>query len=324
MNLHLDTKAFQNAILAASQGLKILPVFIKKDYWITLVLKRLSDSKYVNSVVFKGGTSLSKGFKLINRFSEDVDIAVLNASELSGNQLKTLIRTVEKEVAQDLKEKDVAGVTSKGSRFRKAVYQYPDTQTKKAENILTNIIIVEINSFANPYPYNNRTIQSLIGEHLQINNQFDLIQKYRLQSFQVNVLDKNQTLLEKIVSLLRFSLAEDYLDSLSAKVRHFYDIHYLLRDSDCNVYFNSGEFAKNITGLIRHDRDTFDDPEGWQEKSINQSPLLQNFDSVWNNLKAIYVKELSNLVFTEIPDEKEIAESFKKIVAKLGKNDTKL
>lgn len=77
MNLHKDTKAFQNAIQITGQGLNIAPEFIEKDYWISLILKRLSESKYINSVVFKGGTSLSKGHKLINRFSEDVDVAVI-------------------------------------------------------------------------------------------------------------------------------------------------------------------------------------------------------------------------------------------------------
>ena len=68
MILHKDITAFKAAISTASENLKILPVFIEKDYWITLVLKRLADSKYKDKVVFKGGTSLSKGYKLIQRF----------------------------------------------------------------------------------------------------------------------------------------------------------------------------------------------------------------------------------------------------------------
>ena len=96
MNLQNDRKVFQNVIQLASQELNILPVFIEKDYWISIVLKRLSKSKYSDSVVFKGGTSLSKGFRLINRFSEDVDLAILKTSEMSGNQLKTFICNVEK------------------------------------------------------------------------------------------------------------------------------------------------------------------------------------------------------------------------------------
>ncbi|MFO7656620.1 MAG: nucleotidyl transferase AbiEii/AbiGii toxin family protein [Bacteroidales bacterium] len=76
MNLHLDIKLFSDTLRAASQHFIIKLEFIEKDYWIMLVLSRLSKSKYVSESVFKGGTSLSKGYNLIERFSEDVDKAV--------------------------------------------------------------------------------------------------------------------------------------------------------------------------------------------------------------------------------------------------------
>ena len=45
---------------------------IEKDYYVTMILRLLSQK--LPNVVFKGGTSLSKGYKAINRFSEDIDI----------------------------------------------------------------------------------------------------------------------------------------------------------------------------------------------------------------------------------------------------------
>jgi len=44
---------------------------IEKDWWVTLTLKALFESPYAKFFIFKGGTSLSKGWKLIERFSED-------------------------------------------------------------------------------------------------------------------------------------------------------------------------------------------------------------------------------------------------------------
>jgi predicted nucleotidyltransferase component of viral defense system len=41
--------------------------FVEKDYWISLVLSRLAKSAYVDACVFKGGTSLSKGYRLLDR-----------------------------------------------------------------------------------------------------------------------------------------------------------------------------------------------------------------------------------------------------------------
>jgi hypothetical protein len=49
---------------------------LEKDWWVTLTLNALFHSKYRQWLVFKGGTSLSKSWKLINRFSEDIDISL--------------------------------------------------------------------------------------------------------------------------------------------------------------------------------------------------------------------------------------------------------
>ena len=158
MKLHNEIKFFGQSIISASTQLKINPVFVEKDYWITLVLSRLAKSKYANETVFKGGTSLSKGLGLIQRFSEDVDIAIIDENNKSGNEIKTIIRTVEKEMTKELKELVVEGITSKGSRYRKSVFEYESIDTKNHGNNL----IVEVNSFANSSPYQLLTIKSLV------------------------------------------------------------------------------------------------------------------------------------------------------------------
>lgn len=49
---------------------------VEKDYWISMVLRSIFSLPYATAFVFKGGTSLSKGWKLIERFSEDIDLAI--------------------------------------------------------------------------------------------------------------------------------------------------------------------------------------------------------------------------------------------------------
>lgn len=51
-------------------------VAIEKDWWVTVTLKALFLTECCESLIFKGGTSLSKGFNLIERFSEDIDLAI--------------------------------------------------------------------------------------------------------------------------------------------------------------------------------------------------------------------------------------------------------
>lgn len=71
MNLHSDGALFVELVQVTAQRLQVPEAYIEKDYWVTRALKHLSESPDAAFVVFKGGTALSKAYKLINRFSED-------------------------------------------------------------------------------------------------------------------------------------------------------------------------------------------------------------------------------------------------------------
>ncbi len=60
MNLHKDEEIFNELIKTTGESAGIPDAYIEKGYWITMSLKFLSESPYRESVVFKGGTSLSK------------------------------------------------------------------------------------------------------------------------------------------------------------------------------------------------------------------------------------------------------------------------
>lgn len=313
MKLHTDRKFFSDTIRAASQHLNIREEFVEKDYWITLVLNRLAISKYTNETVFKGGTSLSKGFGLIDRFSEDIDLAMINADDKSGNEIKSIIRAVEKEITKGLEEIPVEGVTSKGSRFRKSVFEYESIDLKNKSNRL----IVEINSFTNPFPYQALTIQSMVHNFLVQTSNTSYVGQYDLQAFSINVLSKEQTMVEKLVSLIRFSFDENPVHSLSQKIRHFYDLYFLNKDADCAHFLKLETFNKRFFEILDHDRDLFDVPSGWKDRPISESPLFNDFSSIWDKLKSLYNTELSALAYTPIPDQKLVAHSFIEIIEHL-------
>ena len=54
----------------------ISPVVLEKDFWVCWLLGVLFESEFAGSLVFKGGTSLSKVFGVIERFSEDIDLSL--------------------------------------------------------------------------------------------------------------------------------------------------------------------------------------------------------------------------------------------------------
>ena len=49
---------------------------VEKDWWVVLTLAKIQELKVAEHIVFKGGTSLSKAWNVIERFSEDIDLAL--------------------------------------------------------------------------------------------------------------------------------------------------------------------------------------------------------------------------------------------------------
>ena len=314
MTLDNNTQQFSDAIRAASERLNIAAIYIEKDYWITKILQQLSRTPQANNIVWKGGTSLSKGYGLIDRFSSDIDVAVL-ADGMNGNQIKTLISKVNKGMTKGIPETDMPGKTSKGSRYRKTYHSYKSTliENDSRMQLLGNYVIVEINSFANPFPYVRLTIENFITQFLRETDKEELIEKWDMVPFELNVLDKRRTVCEKLVSLLRFSFTPQPIEGLKEKIRHFYDLHALSNDQECRTYLNS-DFVSDLNELWKHDQAVFDTPEGWQGHDIEDAPLLKNFPQLWKELSTHYSNELSQLAYRPIPLPEEIEERISKIL----------
>lgn len=77
---------------------------------------------------------------------------------------------------------------------------------------------------------------------------------------------------------------------------------------------NSETFKTRFSEVLAHDQLQFDEPKGWQSMKVADSPLIKNFDSVWDQLKTKYTTELSALAFSPIPDGAEIKKSIKTLV----------
>jgi hypothetical protein len=98
------------------QKLGLVPASIEKDFWICFILRELfSLSSWARYLTFKGGTSLSKGWKHISRFSEDVDVVIDRAhlgfdGEILGSKkrkrlTKECSRSIQKELRPELAQR---------------------------------------------------------------------------------------------------------------------------------------------------------------------------------------------------------------------------
>jgi len=294
MTLHNNKELFTQLVEATASDMGINPLYIEKDYWVCYVLKNLSQSKYIDTVIFKGGTSLSKAYKIIKRFSEDIDLAIITKN-LNGNQIKTLIKKIEKDILDsNFMEVEFDNLTSKGSRFRKTVHSYPQLQEGDFGHARENIIL-EINSFAKPTPYEKVVIEAYVSEFLS-KKAPEFIAEYELQSFKINVLDIKRTFCEKISAIAKASYESDKnYTELKNKIRHLYDIYFLMQEDEIISFIKSSDF-KNMLKDVRKD-DVAQFSEDWAKVEFHKTPIFTDTYNVIKNIEHYYKTNFNDLVY---------------------------
>ncbi|MBN1184065.1 MAG: nucleotidyl transferase AbiEii/AbiGii toxin family protein [Bacteroidales bacterium] len=320
MNLHENSQAFANAIRAASDHFDIREIFIEKDYWVTFILRRLSLSENKDKVVFKGGTSLSKVYKLIERFSEDIDLAIIKEPGQSDNQIGRLIKSLQTELISGFNEV-ITPNTTKHKNFRRTEYDYNrvvESDASLSSGVNRNLVL-EINSLADPVPNGTHQIRSIIAEFLEETGNTEAINNYNLQPFKLNVLVPRPTLIEKILSIIRLSYFDDGIDRIRSKVRHFYDIYFLAGSDYCNEYIKAPEFIQDFKKMYAEDKTKFNDPEKWIGTSYKESPALNTFDDIWDKVKYSYETDFRLLVYGKFPSETEVSDNFRELIKVLKK-----
>lgn len=320
MILHNDKETFNELIETTAAVLGIPAVFIEKDYWVTYILNRLSKSPYKQTAIFKGGTSLSKAYKIIDRFSEDIDLAIITDS-IDGNAVKSLIKSIEKALLDENFEETITPQTSKGSKFRKTVHQYPKIIDGDFGHANENLII-ELNSFAKPHPYISKTISSYIFDFLNTQSEEakKLITDFELEPFDINVLDYKRTFCEKISAVARASFESDEVYSqLKEKIRHFYDIYHLMQEEEIKAFLNSYDMNKMIQNVREDDQKQFS--SDWANVKLHSIKIFENIN-ILDELNSYYNSNFKTLVYSEtLPNMQDIKVKFEELAKILKEKD---
>lgn len=223
--LHNDRELFEQLILRTSESLGIKAEIIEKDYYVTLFLKELV---YVSpDIIFKGGTSLSKCYHLIDRFSEDIDLNIeteTKPSESRRKHLKSSIVSVIDKLGFTLTNPE--NVKSRKD-YNRYIIDYPSVL---GASYLKEMLIVETAVYQRAYPTVRKTAGSLIYDFLSANGFDDFIRQYSLEPFELNVQSAERTMIDKL-----YALADYYLAGTTAEhSRHIYDIYKLLSVVEIN------------------------------------------------------------------------------------------
>lgn len=149
--------------IAAESGIR--PGFIEKDWYAVQLLARLSsfqNSKGV-SLIFSGGTSLSKGHGAIQRFSEDLDFILVTSLDISVGQRRSLRQEILAHVTADGRFRVMDDNVTRGDshRFFKAPILY---DIAFPDNSLRPHLQLEMKFSQNRMPANHCVIRSIVSE----------------------------------------------------------------------------------------------------------------------------------------------------------------
>ena len=216
--LHNDKETFEQVILKVSSETGIEASIIEKDYYVTLFLKKIVELQ--PNIIFKGGTSLSKCYKVINRFSEDIDLNIDTQSKPTEGQRKKLKENIVSIIDEFGFTLDNADNVRSRRNYNRYIIDYP---TVFSSNFLKEHLIIETAVYIKAYPCERMQATSIIYDYLKQNGYDDLITKYGLEPFELNVQTASRTLIDKL-----YALGDYYLsDAVQEHSRHIYDLYKL-------------------------------------------------------------------------------------------------
>ncbi len=218
MNLHHDKEAFAELIIGAANELAIPTNVIEKDYYVTITLKALAEN--IKDLVFKGGTSLTKCYQLLDRFSEDIDLSYTAESGKTGESRKKQLKN---NIVSTMAELGfpINNLEATRSRRNYNCYRASYPSVYEQNGVLKQELVIETYVAMLPFPTIKRMVDNYIYRFLSKINRLDLAETYDLMPFEITTQTIERTLVDKV-----FALCDYYMQEKTERhSRHLYDIH---------------------------------------------------------------------------------------------------
>ncbi|MDR0332438.1 MAG: nucleotidyl transferase AbiEii/AbiGii toxin family protein [Dysgonamonadaceae bacterium] len=258
MNWSQIPELYKLKVLKDISKTKNFPLFIiEKDWWVVQTLRLISEMDVAKHLVFKGGTSLSKAWGVIDRFSEDIDLALDReffgfSGDISRTQVGKLKDASNKYISNDFlntlqKAFDDAGFV--GVKLMvvdekapdddpvKIAVQYPAVTDYSA--YIQPHVLLEIGSRSLMEPSSLRTFRSMIGESFP---EFPFAD----EDLSIRCVNPERTFLEKLFLLHEEHQRPIEKMKIKGKSRHFYDIHQILKTEFAEKAMNDKELYASI------------------------------------------------------------------------------
>ena len=333
MILHENQKIFNDKIKATAEAMKTEPFYIEKDYWVTYMLKKIAHSEFKDNISFKGGTSLSKAYNMIHRFSEDVDLRIYDGDKIfGGGTAKRLYKSIESVIGDDSLTNQ--RITNRGDALREQRFEFKNSFANPSDEILPYVKL-EQNYQSSYLPMEQREIESYVGLYIKKESP-KLYVDADLGAFSIATLSPKVTFAEKIGALEDYyhkGLKDGDFSKLLGSVRHFYDLHMMMHNDYFSGYLDSDEFIENLLKKRENDIKKFLPEVRREEKlqethygfliknTIEDCPIFFNLSTANNDLfeklRDVYNNSFSLITFNELPEFDEVVNSLNVIGSKI-------
>jgi len=224
-------------VAATATAIGVSAEYVEKDFWATEVLRAACVERSISvqngelapvTFVFKGGTSLSRVFRITQRFSEDIDLLAVFPAGAGMSARHSVLKQVDRDVTAHL---GVSGEVVNGSSTtgvkRYTVYPYA---TQRSSGLLREGVLLELGSRGGTQPASIRLYSSMVAEFALATYGEGAEAWEEFAPFEVLTLAPERTLLEKLSGLHTMVVSGDQV-KLSTAGRHLYDVACLLEDA---------------------------------------------------------------------------------------------
>ena len=252
---------FEQAIIRAAEHFRALGLresIIEKDYFVTESL-RIIERESGDKVIFKGGTSLSKGWNLIQRFSEDIDI-FLDPTAFSPPLGKKAIDRELKKLRDAValhsgltfvpEESQTIGGFGRNDRFEYG-------QRFAGTGDIRNRVLVEAGTASGTQPTERIRLQSYVGQFLQETGV--TLGADDEGPFEMRLLHFRRTFVEKLFAIhAKVDALQKTGRAIGGYARHYYDLYCLADRPEVLAMLRSDEYAAIKTDYDRVSREHFE------------------------------------------------------------------
>ncbi|MBO1305527.1 nucleotidyl transferase AbiEii/AbiGii toxin family protein [Enterococcus sp. 669A] len=222
MYLYENELIFRDFIVDAAERFQLNEEIVEKDYFVSLILKVLAHKN--SNIVFKGGTSLSKAYQIIERFSEDIDLSYyVDSHGAPGNSKKKLLKN---QIIDALVELGFALENEAEIRSRRSFNSYYLNYSAlyNSGTVLKPMLVIETYCHNCPFPVDEKEVSNYIYQFLKEKNLTTAIDDFpELLPFKMSVQALERTFVDKL-----FAICDKYLQNTPNKYsRHLYDLVYL-------------------------------------------------------------------------------------------------